>query len=228
MALDPQEAEARLNEARAAAKAKDFEKAADVLEGLVRDDPQNHAGFNMLGKVLTALKEPEPAIENFKKAIEIRPDFSEAIINVAQTYYKMGNYPDARTYYQRMVEYEPKNAEGHFGLANVYRKTEKFKDAIKEYNVALNIKHDDSQAYINLGLCHYNDGNYHDAIYNFQMALEMGGDKRKAFLNLALALEKTERYVEACENWERFIDTEPKGTELDLAIEHLQICKAKF
>jgi tetratricopeptide (TPR) repeat protein len=228
MALDPQKAEARLNEARAAAKNKDFEKAADVLESLVADDPGNYTAFNMLGKVLAALKESEPAIENFKKAIEIRPDFSEAIINAAQTFYKMGNYPDARTYYQRMVEYEPKNAEGHFGLANVYRKTEKFKDAIKEYNVALNIKHNDSQAYINLGLCHYNDGNYHDAIYNFQMALEMGGDRRKAFLNLALALEKTERYSEACENWERFIDTEPKGTELDLAIEHLQLCKSKF
>jgi tetratricopeptide (TPR) repeat protein len=228
MALDTAKAEARLNEALGECRKKNFEKGADLLDALVNEDPENWKARNAYAKVLGVLKETDAAIEQFKKAIEIRPDFSEAIINLAQTYYKSGNYPDARIYYQRMVEYEPKNAEGHFGLANVYRKTEKYKDAIKEYNDALEIKHDDSQAYINLGLCHYADGNYHDAIYNFKMALEMGGDRRKAFLNMALALEKTERWVEACENWERFIDTEPKGTELDLAIEHLQICKTKY
>jgi len=228
MALDPAVAKKRLEEALTECRNKNFEKGADLLEALLRDDPNNYEAENALGKVLVILNEPEAAIEHFKRAIDLRPDFSQAIAYLAQTYYKMGNYADARTYYQRLVEYEPKNPEGHFGLANVYRKTEKYKDAIREYNAALELKHDDAQAYINLGLCHYQEGNYHDAILNFRMALQYGGDRRKAFLNLALALEKMERYAEACEQWQNFIDTQPKGSELDLAIEHLAICKSKF
>jgi tetratricopeptide (TPR) repeat protein len=110
----------------------------------------------------------------------------------------------------------------------VYRKQEKYKDAIREYNDALEINPRDAQAYVNLGLCHFKESNYHDAIYNFQMALELGGDNDKAFMNLALSLEKTERFAEACEYWERYLDTEPTDAYLDLAVEHLAMCKTKF
>ena len=132
MALDTAKAEARLNEALGECRKKNFEKGADLLDLLVTEDPANWKARNAYAKVLVILKDQEGAIEQFKKAIDVRPDFSEAIINLAQTFYKIGNYQDAKTYYQRMVEYEPKNAEGHFGLANVYRKTEKFKEAIQE------------------------------------------------------------------------------------------------
>ncbi|MCD6365677.1 MAG: tetratricopeptide repeat protein, partial [Planctomycetes bacterium] len=107
-------------------------------------------------------------------------------------------------------------------------KNEKYKDAIKEYNEALEINPKDHQSYINLGLCHFKDLNWHDAIYNYKMALELGGDNPKAFMNLALALEKQERYAEACVSWERYIDMAPKDEYLDMAIEHLAECKAKF
>ena len=228
MALESSQADARLQAALAECRNKNFEKGRGMLEQLVADDPQNHKAMNALGKVLVIMREPDAAIEQFEKAIDVRPDFSEAIVNLAQTHYRLGNYPEARTYYERIVEYEPKNADGHFGLANVYRKQEKYKDAIREYNDALEINSRDAQAYVNLGLCHYKVDNFHDAIYNFQMALELGGDNPKAFMNLALSLEKTERYAEACEYWERYLDTEPKDAYLDLAIEHLAMCKTKF
>ncbi len=228
MSLDPAVAESRLKEALGECRNKNFEKGRELLENLVTDDPENHLALNTLGKVLVILKEPEPAIEYFRKAVDVRPDFVEAIVNIAGVFYKAGDFADARTQYQRVVEYEPKNADGHFGLANVYRKTEHFKDAIREYNDALEINPKDAQAYINLGLCHYKDQNYHDAVYNYKMSLELGGDNRKAFMNLALSLEKQDRFSEAAENWTRFIDMDPKGSELDLAIEHLQMCKTKY
>jgi tetratricopeptide (TPR) repeat protein len=227
MALDTNEAEGRLKEALGECRNKNFEKGRDLLESLIADDPENYAACDALGKVLVIMKEPDGAIEKFKQAIEIRPDFAKAILNLAQTFYKMVNCPDARNYYQRIVEYEPKNADGHFGLGNVYRKQEKYKEAARCYNDALEINPKDAQAYINLGLCHYKADNYHDAVYNYMMALELGGDNPKAFMNLALSLEKTDRYSEACQYWERYIDMAPKDEYLDMAIEHLSICKTK-
>jgi len=228
MALDPAAAETRLKEALGECRNRKFDKGRELLEQLVADDPENHVALDALGKVLVIMKEPDTAIEMFKKAIDLRPDFAKAILNLAQTHYRLGNLQEARNYYSRIVEYEPKNPDGHFGLANVYRKTEHYKDAIRAYNDALELNSKDAQAYINLGLCHFKDDNYHDAIYNFQMALEIGGDNPKAFMNLALSLEKTERYVEACKYWEQYLDTGPKDEYLDLAVEHLALCKTKF
>jgi len=228
MALDPVKAEERLKAALMECRNKNFEKGKSMLQDLIKDDPENYKAYNALGKVLVLQKDTETAVDMFEKASKIRPDFTESVINLAQTLYKLGEYPEAKIYYQRIVETESKNADGHFGLANVYRKQESYKDAIREYNVALNLNPRDAQAYVNLGLCHYKDENYNDAVYNFKMALELGGDRMKAFMNLALSLEKLDRYSEACENWERFIDMEPKGSELDLAIEHLAICKTKY
>lgn len=228
MALDPAVAESRLKEALGECRNRNFEKGKELLESLLAQDPENYKALNALGKVFLILKESDHALGCFLKAVSIRPDFSEAMVNAARVHYDAGNYADARNFYQRVVENEPKNADGHFGLGNVYRRQEKYKDAIKSYNDALQLNPKDAQAYINLGLCHYKDTNYHDATYNFMMALELGGDNRKAFMNLALCLEKQDRWSEAASNWTRFIDMNPKGEELEMAITHLQECRAKF
>jgi tetratricopeptide (TPR) repeat protein len=110
MALDSSQAEARLKEALGECRNKNFDKGREMLETLIAEDPENYKAMNALGKVLVIMREPDTAIEWFEKAIDVRPDFSEAIINLAQTYYRLGEYPEARNLYERMVEYEPKNA----------------------------------------------------------------------------------------------------------------------
>jgi tetratricopeptide (TPR) repeat protein len=87
------------------------------LEGL-RKDPDNHAGYNLLGMAyrfrfnqLGAQKYKDLEIEAFKKAIELEPDFWGAYKNLAATLYYQGRKKEAVPYLEKALELQPNDPE---------------------------------------------------------------------------------------------------------------------
>jgi|GEM_PF-3247632 len=69
-----------------AGKDNDYPKAVDYFKNALDKDPENADVLNMLAHAQRMTGQIEPALENYKKALAIRPDFAQAREYLGETY----------------------------------------------------------------------------------------------------------------------------------------------
>ena len=65
---------------------KDYRKAADLFAEAVDKDPHNADAFNMLAHCQRLLGDLDGAIDNYRKALKLRPNFPEAREYLGEAY----------------------------------------------------------------------------------------------------------------------------------------------
>jgi tetratricopeptide (TPR) repeat protein len=78
----------------------------------------------------------EDMAKNFKQAVELKPDFLEAVFNLALTYHEMGDFANAERYYRAAMLIKPSLLRTHLKLAQLYSETNRKEMAIDEYRKA--------------------------------------------------------------------------------------------
>jgi len=84
-----------------------LEKMSDVGQGT---QPTTHpAGYEWLQKAEVAFSsgDMQGALDNYKKALEVNPQFYEAALFAGDAEYKMGHQADAGTWYARAIAIDP-------------------------------------------------------------------------------------------------------------------------
>ncbi|MFH1407526.1 MAG: tetratricopeptide repeat protein [Patescibacteria group bacterium] len=79
--------------------------------------PQNH---NNLGDYYGRHKEYEKALEEFKKAIELKPGYADAYHNLANTYGEIGDLKNAITNYENAIKFNPNLWQSYQNLGVIY------------------------------------------------------------------------------------------------------------
>src|SRR5208282_3900669 len=92
----------------------------------------------------------DEAIVHYQKALQIKPDFAEAHINLGNALHQKGNVDEAITHYQKALQIEPDNPEAHNNLGNALFQKGSVDEAIVHYQRALQIEPDDAEAQNNL------------------------------------------------------------------------------
>lgn len=92
-------------------KKSEIGKAADLVEEVLTNDPENAEAHFLKGSISMARKDLTQASRSFGKAIELNPDFAEARLNLAKLLLAAKQYDQARSHIDRVVSQEPENAE---------------------------------------------------------------------------------------------------------------------
>lgn len=82
------------------------------------------------------------AIKYFKKAIEIYPDYEDAIFKLGFVYEKQKEYKEALKYYEKVLKLNPQAWDAWYSIGIVYAKMEKYKTALKYMKKAFELKPD--------------------------------------------------------------------------------------
>jgi mono/diheme cytochrome c family protein len=83
--------------------------ALPMLEAAVKSDPKSAEAHNFLGSALSALGRTGEATEQFRLALALRADYSNARLNLGNALVKAGKFDDAITEYQRILEANPED-----------------------------------------------------------------------------------------------------------------------
>ena len=59
------------------------------------------------------------AIEYFKRALALKPDYDLAVFNMANVYRQIGQGREALVGYRRLLELDPKNAQTRYEVAQI-------------------------------------------------------------------------------------------------------------
>ncbi|MDR1006200.1 MAG: tetratricopeptide repeat protein [Bacteroidales bacterium] len=130
------------------------------------------------------------AIEYYRKAIELKPDYADAYFCIGFAYKRWWEKEDtAIEYFKKAIELKPDYAEAYanMGIAYGYWK-EEYEKAIECYNKAIELKPDYAEAYVNMGRAYMRwKKQYKKAIECFEKAIALKPDLAQAYFNMGEA-----------------------------------------
>jgi tetratricopeptide (TPR) repeat protein len=111
----------------------------EILEKLVAAYPNAERAHFNLGGYYFGQQEFTQAIDHYKKATEIAPDYSGAYNILGYAYRQNGSYSDAENAFKKYIELIPNDPNPYDSYAELLLKMGRFDEAITQYNKALAI-----------------------------------------------------------------------------------------
>ena len=145
--------------------------------------PNSSTLFNVIGVANKGLGKFEKAIEAYKKAISIKPDYAEAHNNIGNALQDQGKLDDAIEAFNKALSIKPDYAEAYNNLGITLKEKGKFDEAIEAYNKALSIKPDYAEVCNNLGNVLQDQGKLDEAIEAYNKALSIKPDYAEVYTN---------------------------------------------
>jgi tetratricopeptide (TPR) repeat protein len=183
----------------------------------------NVLAINNLGVVISSNGNLEKGIAQYRKALEINPDYAEARYNLGVAMALQGNMDEAITQYRKALEIQPDYAEARNNLGTALF-TKGFEDeAIVQFQKSLQIQPDYADAHYNLGNALLKHGKLDEAIAQYRTAVEINPDYTEAHYNLGVSLVVKGSLDEAIVQYRKALETAP-----DNALIHNNLGTALF
>jgi protein O-mannosyl-transferase len=147
----------------------------------------------------------DEAIDHYKQAIRITPDYSLPFNNRGNAFLKSGQYQHAIEDYNEAIRLKPDYAEAYNNRGTSYDNLGQYQRAIEDYNEVIRLKPDFAPAYINRGLAYANLGQYQQAIEDCKEAIRLNPNYAEAYYNWGFASLKLGQYQQAIENFNKAI-----------------------
>ena len=165
--------------------------------------------YNHRGAAYVALGNYNQAIEDYDRAIEIRPGYVDAYNNRGSAYKGLGNYRRAIEDYDRAIEIRPGYVDAYNNRGNAYIALGNYKQAIEDYGRAIEIK-PDADAYYNRGHAYADLGNHRQAIEDYGRAIKIKPGYADAYINRGNAYNSLGNYKQAIEDYDKAIEIKPR------------------
>lgn len=149
----------------------------------------SHVAHNNLGNMHRLRGEIDLSIDEYRKAIAIRPH-AKTWSNLGAAYRKSGRNSEAMEAYRQALQIDPKSAIAHIGLGLVYAEQGRWQDAEAEYKAGLRTDPAEEVGWTNLGVLYTNQGRVDEAVAAFQTALKHNPYFADAHYNLGVVLGK--------------------------------------
>ena len=185
------------------------EEALNKTTKLLERFPQSVDLNNICGVCHLRLKQIEIAIESFKRAIKIKPDFADPYNNLGNALYAGGRVGAAIDVYKKAIEVKPDYALAYYNMGSALQEIDKIEAAIVSYRQATKINPDYADAYNNLGIALWEQGEIAAAIDSYKRAIKINPNYADAYNNMGTALKDKGEIQAAIESYKAAIKIKP-------------------
>jgi tetratricopeptide (TPR) repeat protein len=171
---------------------------------IIKYSPQSFQAHNNLGLQYELKGLNEQAIGEYKLALEIKPDLLEARSNLANLYFKLKRFADAKKEYEAVEKICPLDKLGGVenNIANIYEAEGLFDQAIKKYRLALGLNQLLKFAHFNLARIYYAKGEPDAAgLHILESLSEITDTAKAADSQVVAAFIKNSGYVDSAEQF---------------------------
>jgi tetratricopeptide (TPR) repeat protein len=160
------------------------DQAVPYLEETVHNAPDNWKAWLALGRIHYEAERWKPALENFQKALAVRPNHAEALLGAGEGAAKLNDMPAAEKFLRQAIEADPKSADAANQLGLVCAKQNRSAEAKQWFERAIAIHRDHTGAINNLAVLYAELGQPKDAIAAFRYGIEIAPEDDELYLNL--------------------------------------------
>lgn len=207
--------------------------ATKALEEALEGRPDYPPAHNALGEVYllqaeTFMSDPARKIVShtfaeaegkFREALEIDPQYVDAMVNLAKAYSGQQRFQEAAQQLTAALSLAPGRADLHAQLARAYVGLEDFDRAEEEAAAAIQLDKKEVTAYNAAGLAAYYLGDLGEAVVNFSRATELDPTRHESHTNLGLAYFQMRSWNRARDEFKAALKYLPEAVITNTAIQ---------
>lgn len=133
------------------------------------------------GNIHASLDQPQSALSDYSKAIELKPDYVEAYNNRGAIHSRLQDFSSAIRDQSKAIELAPTLAEAYSNRGNALMGRHDYAQAVVDYSKAINLNPHYIDAYFNRGLAYKELGRWPEALQDLSRILELKPDEAEAF-----------------------------------------------
>lgn len=179
----------------------------------IKKSPRSARGYNNRGAEYFDKGSYDLAENDYKKSIEIRPDFVLTYMNLGHIYVKKGLLDDAIIEFKKGLDIDPKSTIALYNLGMGYYEKGQLNDAVIYFNKAIELKTDIIDTYSKLAGILFDRGNYKEALEVFDKALNVNPDDSTIYYNIASIYYKQGNMNEALGIYKKVIKISPSYSD---------------
>jgi putative PEP-CTERM system TPR-repeat lipoprotein len=189
------------------------DKAIAEGDGLLARSGKDPAAHNLVAGLLTAAGQPDAGRAQFQKALELKPNDPQTLLNLARLDLAEGRIAEAEANFKKALDADPKNLQATLGAA-VAAGAAGNRQGVEEWLAKAVADHPDSlEARLALAEVRQRNGNSAGAIELYEQGLAFTPDNPVLLNNLAV-LYQSQGNVEALELAERAYRAAPQAPEI--------------
>jgi len=179
---------------------------------LLNKFPDDRLALNNQAYLLYEHKQYDESIPLFKKAIQMRPDYSMAYINLSNVYSAKNDLTDALKVIDTAIQHKPDDYDLYNRKGNILNSQNKFDEALIQYKIALKIKPDYYKAYYNMSKNYDAMNNFDSALICIDNAIKIQPDDYQLINAKGYLLFNNSKYDEAVKSYNESIKLKPDYT----------------
>jgi tetratricopeptide (TPR) repeat protein len=150
----------------------------------------NYVAYNSRGASYNSIGRYQDAIEDYKQAIRINPDYAEAHYNLGIAYGELGRNQQAIDSFKQAIRLKQAArfklglAEAHYNLGIIYGKLGRDQEAIESFKQAIKIKPDYAEAHCILGAAYLEIGDKESAVEEYKILKTLDAEKANELFKL--------------------------------------------
>ena len=152
-----------------------YEKALPYLEIVIKTDISSLKAwaYFKIGYCYSKLNSYVNAIEAYKQAVRINPEYAEAYNNLGNSYNKIGFHKNAIEACKQAINIDPDSAAAYMNLGFAYTNLGLHKNAIEACKQAIHIDPTNVNALYGLGVCYLLIGDKNSALNVYKILKEL-------------------------------------------------------
>ncbi len=196
---------------------------ARAIQGLLRDSDKAVAFYNLgnaereiAERTADPVHDPhmQEALNDYARAIQMRPDYAGAYHNMASVLSQAGRYDDAINYYLQALRVQPVFVQAEVNIGNTYVLAGHPDEGIQHYQRALQEAPNNPLAHYRLGLALSGLGQNQAAVSEFTAAAQLAPNAPEAHYSLGAALANLGQLDAAARELQEALNLQPDNQQV--------------
>jgi arylsulfatase A-like enzyme/Flp pilus assembly protein TadD len=196
----------------------DFATGENLLAKVRERDPKMHAVPYMLGEAALRQRQWDRAADELQKAVELDPNFDQAMTALARALHEKGDDAGARRWLDKALKQDKQNFRAWYELGWIEFKAGNNDNAETAFEKALSIQPNFALAQRDLGILYFGSKQYEKAALCLIRASQLGVKEAPLFNFLGICYSLTGRLSQAVRTYRKALQLDP-----DLADAHLNL-----
>jgi len=151
----------------------------------------------------------DEAIKDYSAAIQLTPNYFNALHNRALMLQKKGNYNEALSDFSKAIALRPDSVNVLVNRANLLLNLKRNEEAIKDYNQAITIQPDFPNSYFNRAVAFSAMEKTNEALTDLNKTIQLQPDFYQAYNNRGIIYMNQKKYTEALKDFNKSIALAP-------------------
>jgi FkbM family methyltransferase len=193
-------------------------EAEELYQTILNSPSANGVANYGFGLLCASQGRSREAVDAYRRAITIQPNFVDAYINLGTTVLALGRQEEAMTLYRQAIAIDPANIMAQGNLGKALQDMGRVDEAIAAYRAVIACQPDDALAHANLGAALLERQAWDESAMVTRRAITLHPNNAMAHANLGTVLLKLGRHEEALAACRQAIALRPQGVAIHASL----------